>query len=90
VHALPPTLSIVDRAPLVVRGRGFRPHELVRVSGPTAPRAIRVRTTASGGFVVTFAGADRCTAIVLAAVGARGDRAVLHLPQPLCAPATSP
>jgi hypothetical protein len=86
---LRPALRVVDRQPLVVRGVHFRPHERVRLTG-AAIRPASVTTTAAGSFVVrlTQTSDDRCSGVMLlVAVGAAGDRAVLKLPQPECPPA---
>jgi len=82
-------LRLVDRAPLKLRGRGFHARELVRVTISVERRTTkRVRATAAGSFLVTFPGVlvDRCNALTAFAVGARGSRASLKLPQPLCPP----
>jgi hypothetical protein len=80
-----PSLRIVRRTPLVVRGAHFRPAEKVTVR---APRTVRiVDTTATGAFRVSLAPvpADRCSFRV-AAVGAHGDRAQVRA-RAMCPPA---
>jgi hypothetical protein len=80
-----PTLRLVDRQPLVVRGEGFRPGEritLVAVTG-LGPRIIRT-TARNGSFRATFRLADQPCAAAFA-VRARGDRgsfAIMRMPEP--------
>ena len=82
-----PELVLVKRAPLEIRGIGFRPHETVRVSSGSFH--IRVRSSARGLFVVTFPAGDRCSGGArVAAVGSTGERAVLRVPPVLCPPAS--
>jgi hypothetical protein len=83
-----PTLRVVTRYPVVVRGAHFRPtervtvraHHIVRVVHSTETGAFRARL----GTVAT----DRCSSWIVA-VGARGDQARVRLrgPRPQCAPA---
>jgi hypothetical protein len=81
------SLRVVERAPLVLRGTGFKPRETVRVR-LMAPAALRVvRASRAGGFVVRFRGVDRCGGIlVVRAAGAQGDHVLLRLPRPQCPP----
>jgi hypothetical protein len=84
-----PTMSIVDRTPLTLRGTGFAAGErvrvLVRVPGP-----LQKRVTASrrGLFVAAFSKAsyNRCSGLTAFAIGSRGSRARLLLPAPACPP----
>jgi hypothetical protein len=81
-----PSLKIERATPLVVRGLGFHAREIVTVT--TSIGHLRVRTTATGGFVASFrTGTDRCSGGRIVALGTTGDRAVLRLPQLMCAPA---
>jgi hypothetical protein len=87
----PPSLTIVRTAPnLTVRGSGFTPLERVRLTAPMTSAA--VRASSSGGFTAELPGAhvSRCSALVVRAVGATGDTALLKLPRPACMPVTSP
>jgi hypothetical protein len=84
-----PALRLVDREPITLTGVRFRGRELVRVEvsadGGAATR--RVRSTAAGAFTARFAQTlDRCGGLYAHAVGSRGSRAKLKLPQPLCPP----
>jgi hypothetical protein len=83
-------LRLLDRAPLTLRGAGFKAGERVSVTATASREAVRrVRALASGGFVVTFTGltAGRCTLVRAVAVGNRGSRTVLKiLPPPACLP----
>jgi hypothetical protein len=88
-----PTLSILDRQPLELRGRGFYSGELVRVTVRTdAVFARSVRARASGAFTVTFAAVDvpRCGGVFATARGRAGSFARLKIPLPACLPATQP
>jgi hypothetical protein len=82
-----PSLQIVRKAPLTVRGRGFHARESVRVSA--AGRSRRVRANPDGAFVLTLgAQVDRCNAVHVLAVGTGGSRATLKiLASPQCPPA---
>ena len=97
-------LRLVDRDPLTVQGRSFKPLERVRVvaSVPdsaetmaSASQIVRktVRATATGSFRVAFSEitVDRCSLVRVTSVGARGSLAVLKmLPSPMCSPLQSP
>jgi hypothetical protein len=75
-----PTLRVVTREPLVVRGTGFRPAEKVRVFAlGSLKRLVRQTTTdARGTFKASFRlGADRTSHLVVAAVGSQGSRATV-------------
>ena len=79
-------VRVVTLSPLAVRGTGFKAHERVRVTAsPGGTR--RVRARGDGSFRVAFSmPADRCAGLSVSAVGARGDRASLKLPQMACPP----
>jgi hypothetical protein len=77
-----PSLQLVQRAPLTVRGTGFQHQERVTVSDGSS--RLRVRTSASGAFSAQFPFADRCSGGQVVATGRSGERAVLHIPRPLC------
>jgi hypothetical protein len=90
-----PSLRLVDRAPLTVRGANFKARELVRVTASveeaTATRS--VRTGPGGGFTVRFLtlGAGRCESLHVVARGATGTRAVLKtFPPAVCQPVSQP
>jgi hypothetical protein len=87
-----PRLTVVDLAPVAVRGARFHARERVRVRlrAPGTHASRRVRAGRRGRFTATFPSAtvDRCTRFRIRAAGARGSRAVLvHLPLPACPPA---
>ena len=87
-----PSLVLVTKAPLVVRGSGFRPDMAVRVieSAP-APLTVKVRTSAAGTFVADLLAGDPCSSVVVHAVGHLGGRAFLRVPpRRMCAPAKTP
>ena len=85
-----PTLTLVAPQPATVRGAHFARLERVHVGfsagGPSATRT--VRTTASGTFVAVapadFAYSPCGAPLLVSAVGARGDRATLKVPQREC------
>lgn len=84
-----PTLNLVKRAPLTVRGTNFKARERVRVTA--VRRQWRARATLRGAFVLTLSGVDRCSWVRVVAVGDEGSRATLKaLPAPACPPARSP
>ena len=66
--------------PTVV-GRGFKPRESVRITGPTT---LRVTASAKGTFTARLPGADPCGSITITAVGSRGSRASVNYSQLLC------
>ncbi len=89
-----PSLAFTSLQPLSVHGRHFAAHERVRVTFVVgkAPGHVRVvRTSATGAFTTSppaGIGYDRCTTtLVVSAVGARGDKALLNRPPRGCAPA---
>jgi hypothetical protein len=82
-----PTLRMLDKAPLVLRGTGFKRAERVKVSVVTEPVKL-VRTTRasrSGTFVVRFdTFVDACHgARAATAIGMRGSKAAIVLARPL-------
>jgi hypothetical protein len=87
--AAAPRLVIAKRSPLVVSGLHFKAGE--RVTVRFGQSTLRVRATKLGRFQVSFAGValDRCSGWRIAAVGARGDRALLVRARVMCAPASS-
>ena len=82
--AAQPTLRLVDRQPLVVRGEGFRPGERITLVAATGLGPRMTRTTArNGSFRATFRLADQPCAAAFA-VRARGDRgsvAIMRMPE---------
>jgi hypothetical protein len=88
-----PTLRLVEKAPLTLRGSGFQAGERVRVTvavdGPRRTRSTRASRT--GAFTVELPAIvvyDPClSSLVATAVGARGDSATLKYPQRACPPA---
>jgi hypothetical protein len=84
-----PTLKLLKRDPLTVRGTHFQARERVRVTA--AGRGWRLRTNARGGFVLILGGIDRCDMVRVVAVGDEGSRTILKiLPPPLCPPSRAP
>jgi hypothetical protein len=87
-----PSLKLIKRDPLQVQGLRFKVRERVRVtatSATTSKSTTRVvRTSARGTFTAKLGTWDRCAAVVVKAVGARGDRArlILQPPPPIDAP----
>lgn len=81
-----PTLQLVDRSPLTVRGAHFKLRERVRLTASTDNgTATRVtRTTRRGVFSVNFGtlGQSPCATITIKAAGAKGDRATLVVKPP--------
>lgn len=81
-----PTLALVQRLPLVVRGAHFRSEERVRLTATagTTSAAVTATTTRVGRIVARFDYAPPvCTRIVVRATGSRGDRATLVVKPPL-------
>src|SRR3954470_10669019 len=83
-----PTLRVVTKSPLVVRGTSFKAGERVTVSA-VGPKVV-VRTSPPGAFRATLGDVlvDRCTGRVVAS-GARGDHASIAW-RVECAPASTP
>jgi hypothetical protein len=78
-RSVTPRILLVERAPLVVRGAGFRPGERVRVLLLAGSRVTAVtRVSQAGTFVVRFErSVGRCTRFSLLASGSGGSRARL-------------
>lgn len=80
-----PTLTLAERAPLVVRGAHFRRGELVRLTataGTTHATALAT-TTRNGGLVAHFHYTPPlCVKLVVQAAGNRGDHARLVVKPP--------
>lgn len=77
--AIHPTLRLVDRTPIVIRGQGFAPRERVTVVVAAGSRSTR-RFTANGdgAFVARFKLAlGRCSRYSVQAFGTTGARARL-------------
>jgi hypothetical protein len=91
-----PSLKLVRGKPLTVRGSGFYRLERVRVAVFASRTFLRsVRTSATGTFTASFIEVafsfQRCgDGLIISARGARGDVAVLKLPQPECPPPLGP
>jgi hypothetical protein len=85
----PPTLRVVDAAPLTVAGTGFAARERVRIVLGSHVVA-RVVASRAGRFTATAPGVayDRCLGTGLSAVGTSGDRATIPGSKmlPACAP----
>ena len=84
-----PSLTLLDRAPIVLRGRSFVPGERVRVTVSTTVRRTRdLRAGSRGGFVVRFTGliVPRCGGFIARARGSSGDLATMKIPLPACQP----
>jgi hypothetical protein len=92
----PPALRVTALAPVQVAGRHFNANERVRLHVTRGETTVTrtVNATRLGGFRTTFTGisiTDRCSsALLVRAVGARGSRASVKLPQLHCPPALSP
>jgi hypothetical protein len=82
------TLKLSKGIPLTLRGAHFLPGERVRVTvSNSLKRTKLVRSTSSGTFVVSFQDSlDRCNGLLALAIGARGSRATLKMPQLGCPP----
>lgn len=85
-----PSLKVVTRTPLVVRGSGFHASERVVVTAMTltGPRQVNVRATVAGRFVATLRiPSQPCArAFAVRAVGARGSSATVRVPASACIP----
>ena len=84
-----PSLALIDRDPIVLRGRSFVPGERVRVTVSTTVRRTRdVHAGFRGGFVVRFTGliVPRCGGLIARARGSSGDLATMKIPLPACQP----
>jgi hypothetical protein len=88
-----PTLRLLERQPLVVRGQHFKAGEHVTVALVSREeRSLPVTANGDGSFTISFGDVEitRCEAFAVSARGSRGSRAALKLPQPLCLPASAP
>jgi|SRR6266516_3004652 len=82
-----PSLTLLDRAPIVLRGRSFMPGERVRVTVSTTVRRTRyVYAGSRGGFVVRFTSlvVPRCGGFIARARGSSGDLAPMKIQLPAC------
>ena len=80
------TLQLTFRAPLTIDGQGFGAGEPVSVTAAAAGtvRTLGVTSRRNGRFRLRFElRLDRCSALVVRAVGALGSRAVLQV-EPGC------
>jgi hypothetical protein len=88
-----PKVTLVDRAPVVLRGTSFKPYERIRLRtvmvGELTTRI--VHATRTGSFRVSFTNVTlgACAAYSVRAIGDRGSRALLRL-VPECAPGPTP
>jgi hypothetical protein len=90
-----PQVRLVAISPASVAGTGFQARErvAVKVTGGSNHLARMVVTSARGTFVARFARAlspTGCGQLVIAAVGARGDRAAWKSPPKSCGPPPQP
>jgi hypothetical protein len=88
-----PTLRLVGYEPLIVRGDAFRPGERVRLFALGSLKHLNRTTTASasGAFKASFKlGSDRCSPLVVAAVGSLGSRASARVQHRPCKPPRVP
>ena len=85
-----PTVRLVDRTPIVVRGSGFEAHERVTVVVAAGTRwTRRVTATAGGTLVARFTvSIGRCARYSIQAFGSAGSRARVLPTRPVldCAP----
>jgi hypothetical protein len=87
-----PSLKLMTRDPLQVQGLRFKVAQRVRVTATSASteKSITrvVRTSARGTFTARLGHWNRCTAVIIKASGARGDRArlVIQPPPPIDGP----
>jgi hypothetical protein len=84
-----PSLALLDRDPIVLRGRSFLPRERVRVTVTTTVRRTRLVYAGSrGGFTVRFTGliVPRCGGFIARARGSSGDLATMKIQLPACQP----
>jgi hypothetical protein len=85
--SLPPSLRLVSRQPLVVRGAHFAALERVTLTASSVPaRVARTHATRAGTFRVAFARTvvRACGPFVVRAVGSRGSVAAIRIPLPAC------
>jgi hypothetical protein len=89
-----PSLRLVAKEPIAVAGRGFRSGERVRLVALGSLKRVSVTTEANerGTFKVSFPplGADRCSPLVVAAIGSQGSRASVKVLRRPCQPPRLP
>jgi hypothetical protein len=88
IRSTAPTLKLVQRAPLQLRGLAFKAKERVRVHATAGQESeVRVtRTSHHGAFVVDFGQfpSNPCLRVTVKAAGAKGDHGTLVIePAPL-------
>jgi len=85
-----PSLSLINRQPVALKGRGFRPLERIRVTLDTRVKRTKdVRAGPLGSFTLTFVGTTvpHCGGLFAYARGEDGSLATLKIPLPACLPA---
>ena len=87
--ATQPSLSLLNRHPVVLRGLGFRAGEKIRVTMTTTIAATRARivyASTRGAFTVRFTNLSipRCGGAYARARGNTGSVATLKIPLPAC------
>jgi hypothetical protein len=85
-----PSLVMLSRHPLTVRGLHFKKRERIRIVVETKSDYRRTqRASATGSFTAAFdeVTLGRCDTATVRATGNLGSRALLKLPKPLCIPA---
>jgi hypothetical protein len=83
------TIQLVDRQPIVLKGRYFHSHERVRVTLVMLVTRVKyARAGSNGSFTVTFTGLNlpHCGGVFARARGAQGSVATLKVPLPGCQP----
>ena len=83
------TLQLLDRQPIVLKGRYFHPQERVRVTVETIVTRVKyARAGSRGSFAITFTGLNmpHCGGLFARARGAQGSVATLKIPLPACQP----
>src|SRR5215470_13309518 len=87
-HAASARLMLVDDAPVMFRGVGFKPGEVVRVTVDSTSRDVTRTATASvaGGFTMRVPGVDvnGCQGFAARAIGSKGSRATYKRPPGQC------
>jgi hypothetical protein len=87
-----PSLTLTNRSPVTIGGRGFRPHIRVRLRLAAAQTVTRHPVpNRAGAFTVTFPSVtDRCSSWSAWASQRNRATAVLRGPRPECTPAATP
>lgn len=83
------TLKLVRGKPLTLRGTSFAANERVRLVVVTPQKATKRLSAGPGGaFSTRFSDLviDRCSGLTVFAIGSRGSRAGLALPNAYCPP----